>query len=130
MHSFSGYKYFQIHEIWLYLFNAHNSSLCFILHTLKCFYNSLCSTNYIFLLKILWDSFCRSNDLLDKRGSFSYQLCFQSMWGLEAKGRGAFGQVGIWHMENTRWKMGCTEGVPWGNILEDIVFHVSSRQSL
>lgn len=64
-----------------------------------------------FTKKIAWDSFCRSDALLDDVEALAVSSAFSQFVVWEQRVEVLWGKVGIWHMENARQKMGCTEGM-------------------
>ena len=104
-------------------------SLCYVLHTLKCFYNSLCSTNYILLKKVHGIPFVDQMLYLMTWKLWLSALPSVSLWS-GSKGWRCFGarlEYGPWKTQGRRW-VALKECLR--DILEDGVFHVSSRQCL
>lgn len=64
-----------------------------------------------FTKKIAWDSFCRSDVLLDDMEALAVSSAFSQFVVWEQRVEVLWGKVGIWPMENARQKMGCTEGM-------------------
>lgn len=101
-------------------------SLCYVLHALKCFYNSLCSTNYILLKKLRGIPFVDQMLCLMTWKLWLSALPAVSLWS-GSKGWGCFWarlEYGTWKTQGRRW-VALKECLR--DILEDSVFRVSSR---